>query len=262
MIALADTHVHLNDRQYKDDWEETVKRAQEAGVVLMINVGYDLPSSRRAVQMAQGRDGLYAAVGIHPHDALTLNEAALAELRSLAGHPRVVAVGEMGLDYYRDLSPREVQRKAFRQQLRLARELGKPVIIHDRDAHGDVLKILREEKAQELGGVLHCFSGSWEMAREAIKMGFYISFAGPVTYKNARRLLEVARQVPLNRLLLETDCPYLTPEPHRGRRNEPLYVALVAEKIAELRGMDLEELAAATLSNARTLFRLEELHRI
>ncbi len=260
MIALADTHVHLNDKQYKNDWEETAARALQAGVVFMSNIGYDLPSSRLAVKMAGGKNGLYATVGIHPHDALTLNDASFEELHSLACHPRVVAIGEIGLDYYRDFSPREAQRSAFRQQMGLARELGKPVVIHDRDAHEEVLKILREEKAREVGGILHCFSGSWEMAREAIKMGFYISFAGPVTYKNARRLPEGARQVPVDRLLIETDCPYLTPEPYRGRRNEPLYVTLVAEKMAELRGIELEELAVATLSNARTLFRIEDLY--
>ncbi|MDH7479136.1 MAG: TatD family hydrolase, partial [Syntrophomonadaceae bacterium] len=187
---------------------------------------------------------------------LRMERAARRDLERLAQSPRVVAIGEMGLDYYRDLSPRQTQQQVFRRQIQLARRLQKPVVVHDREAHQEVMRILREEKAAEVGGVLHCFSGSWEMAQECLKLGFYISLAGPVTYHNARRPQEIACRVPLDRLLLETDAPYLTPEPLRGRRNEPANVRLVAEKIAALRGISLEELAAATTANARRVFRI------
>jgi TatD DNase family protein len=183
----------------------------------------------------------------------------LDELRALASRPKVVAIGEIGLDFYRDLSPREKQRQAFEQQLALASEVGKPVIIHDREAHKEVMTILRRwaEGCQQSIGVLHCFSGDLAMAKEAIKMGFYISIAGPVTFPNARRLRELVRQLPLEKLLVETDCPYLTPHPHRGKRNEPAYVKLVAQEAAHIKGLTLEEVARVTSDNARALFALK-----
>jgi len=255
-MLFFDSHAHLDDRKYDLDRHEMLMRAVEKGVGYITNVGYDIPSSRRSVALAEKYPFIYAAVGIHPHDASGAGEAVLADLRELAVHPKVVAIGEMGLDYYRNLSPRNIQQQVFRQQIDLAAETGKPIIVHDRDAHGDVMAILKEEKAAATGGVLHCFSGSPEMATECIKMGFYISIAGPVTFRNARKLYEIAMMVPLERLLVETDAPYLTPEPHRGKRNESAYVVHVGERIAELRGLSTEELAMATTENAKRLFRI------
>jgi TatD DNase family protein len=254
MMEFIDSHVHLMDRKYNRDLPQVLANAREAGLTAMINVGYDVASSREAVAMAEAEDDLYAVVGIHPHDAVTCTGEALEELEQLVLNRKVVAVGEMGLDYYRDLSPRDVQKQAFRDQLNLAKKVNKPIVIHDRDAHGDVMDLLREEKIPEAGGVLHCFSGSWEMARQAMKMGIYISIAGPVTFKNARRLQDIAKLVPLDYLLIETDCPYLTPEPHRGHRNEPAYVVEVAKMIAAVKGLPLEEIALATTANAKKLF--------
>ncbi|HIC92753.1 MAG TPA: TatD family deoxyribonuclease, partial [Anaerolineae bacterium] len=211
-MELTDTHAHLDFPQFDGDREEVIERALAAGVRRIINVGADLASSRRAVALAEAHPPIYAAVGVHPHDAKTLTDEALAELLGLARHPKVVAIGEIGLDFYRDLSPREAQRQAFERQLALARELGLPVIVHDRNAHAEVMDVLRR---RGLRGVLHCFSGDLEMARQAIEMGFYISVAGPATFKNAKRLPEIVRQLPLERLLIETDCPYLAPHPHR-----------------------------------------------
>ncbi len=258
MKALfVDSHAHLDDRKYDHDRHEMLMRAKERGVRLIVNVGYDIPSSRRSMSLANKYDFIYAAVGIHPHDASEAGEDSFDELRQLSKNPKVVAIGEMGLDYYRNLSPREIQQKVFRKQIRLAQELGKPIVVHDRDAHGDVMKILKEENAAAAGGVMHCFSGSLEMARDCLKMGFYISIAGPVTFDNARKLREIAAAIPLDQLLIETDAPYLTPEPHRGKRNESAYVVHVGERIAQLRGIPVEELADATTANARRLFRID-----
>lgn len=254
MMEFIDSHVHLTDKQFAEDLPQVLERARAAGVNKMVNIGYDLKSSRDGVTLAEREDGVFAVVGIHPHDAITCTLEVLEELERLAKNPRVVALGEMGLDYYRDLSPRDVQKDAFREQLRLAKKLNKPVVIHDRDAHQDVMGILKEEKVAEIGGVMHCYSGSWEMAREAMKMKLYISIAGPVTFNNARRLQDIAKLVPLNRLLIETDCPYLAPEPYRGKRNEPSYVVKVAEMIADLKGITLESLVTATTYNAERLF--------
>ena len=251
-----DSHAHLDDLKYNDDRNEMLKRARENGVSYIVNVGYDLPSSKRSVALAEQYDFIYAAVGIHPHDAEAEGAKGIEELALLASNPKVVAIGEMGLDYYRDLSPREIQKDMFRKQIGLALELKKPIIVHDREAHGDVMDILKEENARLAGGVLHCFSGSLEMARECLKMGFYISIAGPVTFNNARKLQEVAADVPMDRLLIETDAPYLTPEPNRGKRNESAFVVNVARKIAELKNITIEEVAAATTANAKKFFNI------
>jgi len=259
-MKLFDTHAHLNFPQFDDDREEIIARALAAGVGIIINVGVDLASSRAAVALAEAHPQIYAAVGIHPHDAKTLTDEALAELGELARHPKVVAIGEIGLDFYRDLSPRDQQRRAFQQQLALAREAGKPVIIHDRQAHQEVMSILRQwigDGYHQPAGVLHCFSGDLAMAQEAIELGFYISIAGTVTFQNARSLRELVHQLPLKRMLIETDCPYLTPRPHRGKRNEPAYVKLVAQEIARIKGLLLEEVARITLENAQALFALK-----
>ncbi|AVX29654.1 TatD DNase family protein [Carboxydocella thermautotrophica] len=256
-LKIFDTHAHLDDRKYDQDREEMLQRAREAGVERIVNVGYDLSSSRRSLALAEKYDFIYAAVGIHPHDSATANEDTWKQLLELAAHPKVVALGEMGLDYYRDLSPRPVQQGVFAHQMELAQQVGKPVIIHDRDAHADLLAMVKESRIGEKnGGVFHCFSGSWEMAKVCLDLGFYISIAGPVTFHNARKLTEVAAKVPLERLLIETDAPYLTPEPYRGKRNESAYVVWVLRKIAELRQMDPEELAVRTFDNACQLFRI------
>ncbi len=260
-MTLIDTHAHLDFRQFDPDRQKVLRRALDAGVGAILTVGTDLASSRRAAALAARHRSVFAAVGMHPHDAAKLDGETLAQLRGLAKQPRVVAVGEIGLDYYRDRSPREAQRRAFRAQLAWAAKLGKPTIIHDRDAHDEVLHTLSDWAAGLKGsplagrlGVLHTFSGDLVMAEKAVDLGFYISISGPVTYKNERRLPEIVRALPLDRLLVETDCPFLTPHPHRGRRNEPAYVRLVAERIAELRGMDVDEFAQATTENAQRLF--------
>jgi TatD DNase family protein len=258
-MNLIDTHTHLDFPQFDSDREQVIERAANAGVQAIVNVGTDLASSQAAVALAEVYPQIYAAVGVHPHDAKTLTAETLEELRALASHPKVVAIGEIGLDFYRDLSPRDKQRQAFEQQLALAREIGKPVIIHDREAHAEVMGILRHrvEGSHQPVGVLHCFSGDLAMAQEAIELGFYISIAGPVTFKNARRLRESVRQLPLERLLIETDCPYLAPHPHRGKRNEPAYVKLVAQEVARIKEWSLEEVARITSDNAQALFALK-----
>ena len=257
LSSLVDTHAHLDDRAFAADREAVIARAVAAGVSRILTVGVDLPSSRAAVALAEKHPAVYAAVGLHPHDARKWNEATARELRALAQHPRVVAIGETGLDFYRNLSPREAQIAAFRAQLALAGEVGLPVIIHDREAHGEVMAILREwvERVRTpVLGVLHAFSGDLALAEEASNLGFCIALGGPVTFTNARRPVEVARQLPLDRLLVETDCPYLTPEPFRGRRNEPAYVRYVAERLAQIRAQPVEVVAKATTQNALTLF--------
>jgi TatD DNase family protein len=263
-VSLIDTHAHLHFRQFDADRQEVLERASAAGVATMVTVGTDVLSSQQAVDLAARHDTIYASVGMHPHDAKKLNGSALAKLRTLAQQPRVVAVGEIGLDFYRDRSPRDMQRKAFQAQLAWSAKLAKPVIIHDRDAHDEVMEILADWAAGLVHsplagrlGVLHTFSGDSRMAEQAIDLGFYISISGPVTYKNARRLAGVVRDIPLDRLLVETDCPFLTPHPYRGRRNEPAYVRLVAERIANLRGMAFGDLAKATTTNAERLFQFK-----
>lgn len=254
---LFDTHVHLNAEQYKEDIEEVIERAQEAGVENMVVVGFDRPTIEKALELIEKYDFLYASVGWHPVDAIDMKEEDLTWLEELAGHPKVVALGEMGLDYHWDKSPKDIQKEVFRQQIQLAKKVKLPIIIHNREATQDIVEILKEEGAEEVGGIMHCFSGSVETARECIDMNFYISLGGPVTFKNAKKPKEVAADIPLDKLLIETDCPYLAPHPYRGKRNEPAYVKLVAEQIAELKGIDYEEIAQATTENARKLFRIE-----
>lgn len=253
---LIDSHAHLDMKEFEGDRGQVLERARAYGIRAIVNVGYDLESSSRSVALAGDHAEVYAAVGLHPHGARRVGEETYRSLRRLAGARKVVALGEMGLDYYRDLSPREVQREVFRRQIRLARELKLPIIVHDRDAHGDILNIMREEGAGEVGGVMHCFSGNWSLARECLELGFYLSIAGPVTYPNNYKTQEVARLAPLDRLLIETDAPYLAPIPFRGRVNEPVYVKLVAEKIASLRGIGYHRVAEATAANACRLFGL------
>lgn len=251
---LFDTHAHLNAEEYKDDLEEVISRAQEAGVTNMVVVGFDRPTIERAMELVAGYDFLYASVGWHPVDAIDMTEEDLIWIEELASHPKVVALGEMGLDYHWDKSPKDIQKEVFRKQIRLAKKVKLPIIIHNREATADILEILKEENAEEVGGIMHCFSGSPEVARECVNMNFYISLGGPVTFKNAKKPKDVAAEVPLDKLLIETDCPYLTPHPFRGKRNEPGYVKLVAEQIAEIKGLSYEEVAAATTKNAKKFF--------
>lgn len=254
---IWDTHAHLDDPRYAEDFQEVIKRIQSAGISRVTNVGYDLASSERSVKLAQDYDFIYAAVGVHPHDAEGATDETWASLRLLAKQPKVLAWGEIGLDYYRDLSPRSIQKEVFIQQIQLANEVGLPIVIHNRDAHQDVLEIVKTYPP-EYGGVFHCFSGSWEMAKILLNLGFYLSFAGPVTYKNARHTVEVAGKMPVDRILVETDSPYLTPEPRRGKRNEPTYVREVITKIAELRNLSFEDIASQTRRNAEIIFRIKK----
>lgn len=254
---LTDSHTHLNAEQFKDDQEEVIQRALDAGVTRIVNVGFNRETIPSSIELAEKYDFIYSTVGWHPVDAIDMMPGDLEWIESLCQHEKVVAIGEIGLDYYWDKSPKDVQQRVFREQIRLARKLGMPIVIHNRDAHQDILTILKEEKAAEVGGIMHCFSGSWETAKQCLDMNFHISFGGPVTFKNAVQPKEVLAQVPLDRLLIETDAPYLTPHPFRGKRNETGYVRLVAETAAEIRGMTLEELAEVTTNNAIRLLGLK-----
>ena len=255
--SLFDTHAHLHFPELAADLPAVLERARAAGVTAMVTIGTDRETNPAAVALAESLAGVYATVGIHPHDAAEATEADFATMERLAREsPRVVALGEMGLDFFRDLSPRDVQETALRRQLDMARRLDKPVVIHCRDAHSEALAILADARVGEVGGVMHCFSADVEVARRCLDLGLAISLAGPVTYKNARALPEVARFVPADRLVLETDCPFLPPHPHRGQRNEPAWVAIIAARVADLRGVTLEALGEATTRNARRLFRL------
>ncbi len=251
---LVDSHAHLDNRPFADDLDAVIDRAADNGIGYILSVGCDLDSSRANVELAQRYPALYAAVGFHPHDATALTPAALDRLRELLNRPKVVAVGEIGLDYYRNRSPHQIQQQAFRRQLSLARETGKPVIIHDRDAHADVLRILAEEDAGSIGGVLHCFSGDLEMARKCLDLGFYLSFTGTITYPKNEAVRQLLGQLPLERILLETDCPYLAPQPFRGKRNEPAYVRYTAETLADIRGLTVDDVARITSRNCFDLF--------
>ncbi|OVE34891.1 hydrolase TatD [Priestia aryabhattai] len=255
---LFDTHVHLNAEQYEDDLQEVINRALEKGVQNMVVVGFDEPTIKKAIQIAETYDFIYASVGWHPVDAIDMTDEHLAWIEELAQHPKVVALGEMGLDYHWDKSSKEVQKDVFRRQIRLARKVNLPIIIHNRDATEDVVTILKEEHVEEVGGIMHCFTGSIEVAKQCMDMNMYISFGGPVTFKNAKKPKEVAAELPLDKLLIETDCPYLTPHPFRGKRNEPGYVSYVAEQIAELKGITYEELADITTANAKKLFGIND----
>lgn len=254
---LIDTHAHLQDEALRGEVDAVLQRAAAAGVEIIVCPGCDLESSRDAVQLAHTYSQVYAAVGIHPQDAAGFNDETMEELYRLARDPKVVAIGEIGLEYYGDYEPPELQQKVFKAQIQLAREIGKPIIIHDRDAHQDVLDIVTRERAGQNGGIMHCYSSSLPMALDFLKQGFYISFGGPLTYKNSRKAVEVAATIPLDRILVETDCPYLTPEPLRGKRNEPAYVTYTAKRLAEIRKKDPEEIACLTSRNARAVYKIE-----
>ena len=250
-----DSHAHLDEACFQPDFDDILARMAAAGVTGLMDIGCDRASSLRAVALAEKYPWIWAAIGSHPDSADEATDEGLAFYRELAQNPRVRAVGEIGLDYHYETIPRERQKDAFRRQMALAQELRLPVVVHEREAHGDGLAVVDEFPG--VRGVFHCYSGSLEMAKELVKRGWYIGFTGVVTFKNARRALEVAEWLPLERMLIETDCPYMAPEPYRGRRNDPSFVPLVAVKLAELKGLSPEAVAAATEQNARTLFRLE-----
>ena len=253
---LIDSHAHIQGKEYAGEVEAVIARAREAGVEKIIAVGGagDMSSNTEAVGLAKCFPGVYATVGMHPHDAKDVGAEELQEIKSLAAEPKVIAVGETGLDYYYDHSPREVQRRVFGQFIQLVRETDLPVVVHERDAAQDVADLLRSEGAGKLRGVIHCFTGDYEAACAYLDLGLYLSFAGIITFKNAEALRDVVRKVPLERMLVETDSPYLTPVPHRGKRNEPAYVRYVGETIASVKGLSLEEVARVTTDNVRKLF--------
>ncbi|WP_211749475.1 TatD family hydrolase [Paenibacillus sp. Marseille-Q4541] len=251
---LFDTHTHLDAAEFDNDREEVIQRAVDAGVTRMINIGFNRETIPTTMDLVEKYDFMYAAVGWHPVDAITMKDGDLEWIASLCQHEKVVAIGEIGLDYHWDTSPKEIQHTVLRQQIGLAREIGMPIVIHNRDAHEDIVKILREEKASEVGGIMHSFSGSWETAEMCLDLGFHLSFGGPITFKNAKQPKEVLTKVPMDRLLIETDSPYLTPHPYRGKRNETAHVALVAEAAAALKGVSVEEIARITTQNALELF--------
>jgi len=247
-----DTHAHYCDKRFNEDRDEVLSTICDSGVSLILNAGSSLKSSRLSVELADKYPFVYASIGVHPHDSKSMTDETVLELEKLLAHPKAVAVGEIGLDYHYDFSPRDVQRKRFREQLELSRSLGKPVIIHEREALQDVFDIVRDYK--DLTGVFHCFSGSWETAKSVLDMGWYLSFTGVVTFKNARRALEVLDRMPVDKLMLETDCPYMAPEPMRGRRNSSLYLPYIAKKIAEVRGMTTDDVARTTMENGMRFF--------
>ncbi|MGN0999597.1 MAG: TatD family hydrolase [Faecousia sp.] len=253
---LFDTHAHLDDRAFDEDREALLKRLPEEGIALLMNPGCSLASSRNASRLAREYDYIYAAVGSHPDAADEVNDAVLEEYRKLCKlNPKIKAIGEIGLDYHYEDIPRDLQKTAFRAQMVLARELGLPVIVHEREAHEDGMKIV--EEFPQVTGVFHCFSGSAEMAKELVKRGWYIGFTGVLTFKNARRAIEAACAIPIERIVLETDCPYMSPEPFRGRRNDPGKLYRMAQKLAEVRELPVEEIHRITLENGKRLYRIE-----
>ena len=258
---IIDTHAHVDVADYDEDREAVIERARENGVQYMVNIGCDVESSYRSMELAEQYDFIYATAGIHPHDVKSINGGTYAHLRQLLLHPKVIALGEIGLDFFKNYSPQDVQRTHFRNQIQLAREMNKPIIIHSRDAKEDIIAILSEFYPKDPtahSGIFHCFSGDQELAEKALEMGFYISFSGSVTFKKAEALREVAKTIPADRLFAETDCPYLTPVPHRGKRNEPAYVNFTAEKLAELRGLKIEDVQRTMALNFFELFGIGE----
>jgi TatD DNase family protein len=255
---LIDSHAHIQGKEYAGEAEAVIERARAAGVEQIIVVGGagDVSSNSEAVALADSLVNIYATVGMHPHDAKDVGPDELEKLKDLTLHPRVIAVGETGLDYYYNHSPRDVQRRVFAQFIHMARATALPIVVHERDAASEGAALLRSEGEGKLRGVIHCFTGNYEAARAYLDLGFYLSFTGIITFKNAEALRDVVRRVPLERMLVETDSPYLTPVPHRGKRNEPAYVRLVAATVANIKGVTLEEVARVTTDNTRRLFRI------
>lgn len=254
---LIDTHVHLNADHYDEDLDEVIERAREAGVSHFVVIGFDNKTIDRTMELIDKYEDVYGVIGWHPVDAVDCRDEDLARIEKLSSHPKIVGIGETGLDYHWDKSPKHIQKEIFKAQIALAKRVNLPLIIHNREATGDVVEILEEEGAGEVGGIMHAFSGSPEIADRVLKIGFMISLGGPVTFKNAKQPKEVAKYVPLDKLLIETDAPFLTPHPHRGKRNEPAYVKLVAEEIAKLRDISYEEVAKATSDNALKIYNIK-----
>jgi len=253
---MFDSHAHLNDSRFAADRPEVLQHAREAGLNGFVVVGYDLPSSQVALQLAEQEPDIWSAVGVHPHDAADVTPEVLDDLRNLAAHERVVAIGESGLDYYRNLSPPPVQREVFAQFIGLAQELGLPLIVHCREAQEDCLRVLDEHRDPGQTVIMHCFAGGMDFARQCLERGFYLGLAGTITYPKAFALRKIAAEAPLEQLLIETDCPWLPPQGHRGQRNEPAHVRQVAEVVARERGMNVDEIASQTEGNTRRAFRI------
>jgi len=254
---IFDSHAHYDDEAFNEDRENVIMGLNDKGVIGVLNCGASMDGARMSVKLAKKYDFIYAAVGVHPEYAYEVNDEIVSELRSLTGFSKVKAIGEIGLDYYHDENPdREIQKVAFRRQMELARELKLPVVIHDRDAHMDTLDILKE--FPEVIGTIHCFSGSVEFARECLKLGYYIGFTGVITFKNAKKIVEVARELPMDRILVETDCPYMAPVPNRGKRNESDYIKYIIDKIAEIKGKSIAEIEEATIYNIKQLLKINK----
>ena len=255
---LIDTHAHLTNERFKEDIEAVIQKAKDSTVEFIITSGADLESSRQAVELAEKYDGVFASVGVHPQDVQGFDDSTIEELKKLCqSSSKVLAIGEIGLEYLDGCPDKELQKQAFVQQLKLANELELPIVIHTREAIGDTMEILRKNKNfLTKGGTLHCFSESLEVAKEAIKLGFYISVGGVSTFTNAKRLQEVIKEIPLENIILETDCPYLAPTPFRGQRNDPSFIPIIAENLAQLKGISVEDVANITTANARRLFNI------
>jgi TatD DNase family protein len=251
---LFDTHAHLDDSRFDEDRKDIIEQCKADGVELILNAACDMRTSFSSIALAKEYDFIYASVGVHPHDAKSMDSKTIDMLRDLSVNPKVKAIGEIGLDYHYDFSPRDVQKQRFMEQIDLAKQLKLPIIVHDRESHGDIMEIFKKMDVKGMGGVLHSFSGSVEMARECLKLGFHLSISGPITFKNNVKTVEVVREIPLDMLLIETDSPYLTPVPYRGQRNYPGYVRYVAEKVADIKGITFEEVAQKTLENGKRLF--------
>jgi len=254
---LIDSHAHLEMPEFKKDLEAVIQRAEESGVEYIFTVGTEKKDWKKALEIANSHPSIYAILGVHPHNAKEIDDETYPVLEELCQNEKVKAFGEIGLDFFRNLSPRDIQLKRFREQIGLAKELGLPIVVHDREAHQETMEILKSEKAEECGGIIHCFSGNYEMAKVCIEMGFYISIPGSITFKNAEGFREVVKKIPLESLLVETDAPFLTPEPFRGKRNEPSYVRYTAQKVAEIKNVSLERVAEATTENALRVYKLK-----
>jgi TatD DNase family protein len=256
-MMLIDSHAHLEMPDFKKDLEAVIERAKASEVEYIFTVGTERKDWKRALEIADSHPSVYAILGVHPHNAKEIDNQTYSILKELCRNAKVKAYGEIGLDFFRNLSPRDVQLKRFREQIGLAKELGLPIVVHDRDAHQETLEILKSEKAEECGGIIHCFSGDDEMAKACMDMGFYISIPGSITFKNAERLWETVKRIPLDSLLVETDAPFITPVPFRGKRNEPSYVRYTAQKLAEVKKVPFEKVAEVTTKNALRVYRLK-----
>jgi TatD DNase family protein len=254
---LIDSHSHLEMPEFKKDLEEVIQRAKASGVEYIFTVGTEEKDWMRALEIAHSHPSIYAILGVHPHNTKEIDDQTYSTLKQLCRNEKVKAYGEIGLDFYRNLSPRDVQLNRFWEQIELAKELRLPIVVHDREAHQETLEILKSEKAEECGGIIHCFSGDYRMAKECLEMGFYISIPGSITFKNAERFQEIIRRRPLESLLIETDAPFLAPVPFRGKRNEPSYIRYTAQKVAEIKNVSFEKVAEVTTENASRVFKLK-----